>query len=55
MQIWIPVLAVAFLGERMGAKEILGLAAVAVGTLMVQLRRAGAVSRLLGRSLEGRG
>lgn len=49
MQIWIPILALIFLGERMSLKELLGLVVVSVGTLMVQLRRPGAVSRLLKR------
>ena len=39
MIIWIPVLAVLFLGERVGAREALGLAVVAAGTLLVQVRR----------------
>jgi len=39
MIIWIPILAVLFLGERMTPNQILGLIAVAAGTLIVQLRR----------------
>ena len=39
MIIWIPIFAVVFLGERITGKEIIGLLAVGVGTLMVQLRR----------------
>ena len=38
MLIWIPILAVLFLGESVTGKEILGLIAVGVGTLFVQLR-----------------
>jgi len=42
MLIWIPILAVLFLDEEVTAREILGLAAAAIGTLLVQLRgRAG--------------
>ena len=39
MLIWIPVLAVLFLGERVNAREILALLVVGVGTLVVQLKR----------------
>ena len=39
MIMWIPIFAVLFLGERTTGKEIVGLVAVGVGTLMVQLRR----------------
>jgi drug/metabolite transporter (DMT)-like permease len=39
MLIWIPILAVAFLGESLTGKELGGLALVAVGTVLVQLRR----------------
>jgi drug/metabolite transporter (DMT)-like permease len=45
MLIWIPILAVLFLGETLDAKAILGLAAVGVGTIIVQLR---------GRPVDGR-
>jgi drug/metabolite transporter (DMT)-like permease len=38
MIIWIPVLAVLFLGETVSTVEFYGLAATAVGTLIVQLR-----------------
>lgn len=38
MLIWIPILAVLFLGETLDAKAILGLAAVGAGTIIVQLR-----------------
>lgn len=37
MLIWIPILAVVFLGETLDAKAIIGMAAVAAGTLIVQL------------------
>jgi drug/metabolite transporter (DMT)-like permease len=37
MMIWIPLLAVAFLGERVGAIQIVGLALAGAGTLLVQL------------------
>ena len=43
MLIWIPVLAVLFLDERVTAKEAAGLIVVAIGTLIVQLRRPCAV------------
>jgi drug/metabolite transporter (DMT)-like permease len=39
MMIWIPIFAVVFLGERLTWKGILGLTAVVLGTLVVQLRR----------------
>jgi drug/metabolite transporter (DMT)-like permease len=39
MIIWIPIFAVAFLGERITGQEIVGLLAVGLGTLIVQLRR----------------
>jgi drug/metabolite transporter (DMT)-like permease len=38
MLVWIPILAVIFLGEHVGPKELLGLIAVGLGTLFVQLR-----------------
>jgi drug/metabolite transporter (DMT)-like permease len=38
MLIWIPILAVVFLGETLDVKAIIGLAAVAAGTVIVQLR-----------------
>jgi drug/metabolite transporter (DMT)-like permease len=49
MLIWIPVLAVAFLHERVTAKEVFGLAVVGVGMLIVQLRQPQIVTRLLRR------
>ncbi|MEW5959605.1 MAG: DMT family transporter [Chloroflexota bacterium] len=47
MLIWIPVLAVVFLNERVTVKEVFGLAVVGVGTLMVQLRQPWSMTRLL--------
>lgn len=38
MLIWIPILAVVFLGEHITAKQVVGLMAVGAGTLLVQLR-----------------
>lgn len=39
MLIWIPILAVLFLGESISGKELIGLFAVGLGTLIVQLKR----------------
>ena len=39
MLVWIPVLAILFLGEGVTAKEAAGLIVVGTGTLIVQLRR----------------
>jgi drug/metabolite transporter (DMT)-like permease len=39
MLIWVPLLAVLFLGEALDGKEILGLLLVGAGTLLVQVRR----------------
>ncbi|MHB8776822.1 MAG: DMT family transporter [Anaerolineales bacterium] len=39
MLIWIPIFAVIFLGERITTKEIIGLIATGIGTLIVQTRR----------------
>ncbi len=39
MMIWIPILAVLFLDESLSLKQVFGLVAAAVGTLVVQLRR----------------
>ncbi len=48
MMIWIPILAVIFLGESITGKEILGLLVAGMGTLLVQLRRPPRISwRLL--------
>jgi drug/metabolite transporter (DMT)-like permease len=49
MLIWIPILAVLFLGEQISKKELIGLVMAGVGTLSVQLRRPGIVLRLLRR------
>jgi drug/metabolite transporter (DMT)-like permease len=49
MLIWIPILAVVFLDERISSKELLGLVAAGVGTLIVQLRYPSTLSRLLHR------
>jgi probable blue pigment (indigoidine) exporter len=38
MMIWIPILAVVFLGETITPRELVGLVAAALGTLLVQLR-----------------
>jgi drug/metabolite transporter (DMT)-like permease len=38
MLIWIPLLAVIFLGETLDTKALIGLAAVGAGTILVQLR-----------------
>jgi drug/metabolite transporter (DMT)-like permease len=38
MLVWIPVLAVLFLGERLTGREVAGLAIVGLGALIVQLR-----------------
>lgn len=46
MMLWIPILAVLFLGERLNAKEILGLVAAGVGTTLVQLRKPQSLTRL---------
>ncbi|HSM72478.1 MAG TPA: DMT family transporter [Anaerolineales bacterium] len=39
MMIWIPILAILFLGETVTVKEIIGLAITGLGTLIVQLRK----------------
>ncbi len=39
MLIWIPILAVIFLQEQVSTKEIFGLVVVAIGTVIVQLRK----------------
>jgi len=49
MLIWIPILAVLFLGEEVSTKEVFGLVVVAVGTVIVQLRQPIKISALLGR------
>jgi drug/metabolite transporter (DMT)-like permease len=47
MLIWIPILAVIFLDEQVTRKELLGLIAAGVGTLIVQLRYPEVLFRLL--------
>jgi drug/metabolite transporter (DMT)-like permease len=49
MLLWIPVLAIIFLGESITGKEFLGLIVAGVGTLVVQLREPSVLSRLLNR------
>ena len=49
MLIWIPILAVLFLQEEVSTKEIFGLGVVAIGTVIVQLRRPIKIPRLFGR------
>ena len=39
MLIWIPIFAILFFGESMTGKEVIGLIAAGIGTLIVQLRR----------------
>jgi len=39
MMIWIPILALLFLGETITGKEIIGLAITGLGTLIVQFRK----------------
>ena len=46
MLIWIPILAVVFLDERVSGKEILGLVVAGVGTLIVQLRSPSSVLQI---------
>lgn len=38
MIIWIPILAISFLGERLSSQQWIGLAVVAAGTLLVQIK-----------------
>lgn len=47
MLIWIPILAVIFLGEEVSPTEIVGLVVVAIGTLIVQLRQPLDISMLI--------
>ena len=49
MLIWVPILAVVFLDERITSKEIMGLIVAGIGTLIVQLRHSSTLSRLLVR------
>jgi drug/metabolite transporter (DMT)-like permease len=39
MMIWIPILAILFLGETVTVKEIIGLGITGLGTLIVQLQK----------------
>jgi drug/metabolite transporter (DMT)-like permease len=50
MLIWIPILAVIFLGERITKKELIGLALAGIGTLLVHLRRSVILLQLWKRS-----
>lgn len=50
MLIWIPIFAVVFLSESITGKELIGLVAAGVGTLVVQLRNPSAISKLLSRN-----
>jgi drug/metabolite transporter (DMT)-like permease len=49
MLMWVPILAVLFLGESITAKELLGLIMAGAGTLIVQLRDPSKVSSLFRR------
>jgi len=49
MLIWIPILAVVFLEEQVTSKELLGLAAAGLGTLIVQLRYPSTLQRFFQR------
>jgi drug/metabolite transporter (DMT)-like permease len=49
MLIWIPILAVLFLQEEVSTKEIIGLVVVAIGTVIVQLRKPIKISTLFRR------
>jgi drug/metabolite transporter (DMT)-like permease len=49
MLIWIPILAILFLGERVTTREVIGLVAVGVGALIVQLRYPSMLSGMLHR------
>lgn len=49
MLIWIPMLAVVFLGEKVTMKELLGLVVVGIGTLIVQLRQPKIIRNLFSR------
>jgi drug/metabolite transporter (DMT)-like permease len=50
MLIWIPILAVVFLDEQVTRKELLGLVAAGLGTLIVQLRYPGTIWLFFRRS-----
>jgi drug/metabolite transporter (DMT)-like permease len=47
MLIWIPILAVVFLDEQVTGKELLGLTAAGIGTLIVQLKSPSTIRRLM--------
>ncbi|MFN2211856.1 MAG: DMT family transporter [Anaerolineales bacterium] len=47
MLIWIPILAVVFLDEQVTGKELLGLIAAGIGTLIVQLRSPATLQRII--------
>ncbi|MFN2263724.1 MAG: DMT family transporter [Anaerolineales bacterium] len=47
MLIWIPILAVVFLDEQVTGKELLGLIAAGIGTLIVQLRSPATFQRII--------
>jgi drug/metabolite transporter (DMT)-like permease len=49
MLIWIPLLAIIFLGESITGKELIGLVVAGVGTLIVQLRNPSILSKAFGR------
>jgi drug/metabolite transporter (DMT)-like permease len=49
MLIWIPILAVVFLNERISIQEIMGLIVAGIGAMIVQLRSPSALSRLFGQ------
>jgi drug/metabolite transporter (DMT)-like permease len=53
MLIWIPILAVVFLDERISGKELLGLVIAGVGTVIVQLKSPSALARLVRRRSMG--
>jgi drug/metabolite transporter (DMT)-like permease len=53
MLIWIPILAVVFLDEHVSSKELLGLVAAGVGTIIVQLRSPPALLRPLHQRSKG--
>lgn len=50
MLIWIPILAVLFLGERLTSREVFGLVIAGIGTLAVQLKLPGRWTEVLGRA-----
>jgi len=52
MLIWIPILAVIFLDEQVTSKELLGLVAAGIGTLIVQLRYPSTLMRFFQRNTD---